>query len=1341
MIKFKYTITLFSVLIAVILVFALGLTLPNATQGVADAVGHTHHYCGKAECSHSVCNKASVEYTELTKTMIESLSTTTNNEYIIPAGKYVLAEDIDISSAINNALIINSGVEVSLCLNGFTLKCASVTNKGNLFLCDCSQNADGSIIVTTYNGVNNENQFVMYSGVVESIATTLDGYSNYTGAIKANSVSSKIIIYGGEVKATGGNAKIYAIKSDNTSSQLSIYGGVISSSATAVKGGGTTIIEGGRIEGAEGKYSYSSTSGTTTISGGTFVGRIFTGTVDVYKHYLTIVGSKTIQNDGIHLGKIPGSGVYYIDVKEYTGPSTFAISLSESTIEDLVYLANANAGGTVEKVIAKGTTSKLVMDSTRNPDWKLINATEGVNNVVKLNHIGHTGGDGTATCNEGKICEVCKLKYGDVDPSVHTSDSVGYQRNNDGTHDKVHMCCSATIEENITCSLDPDISYSCTSDKKCKDCSYVLEPAGSHRYDGYTVMADCHYQECKDCLMTTDYQVHVYDDDNDMKCNVCDADRVTGYNIFVGEVEVTSANMNDVLGDIDIGATVTYNPITNVLTLNNATIQPHCAVGIDAYDYLNESAIDINIHLIGTNSIIIIGWEEGTGIVSSAGVNISADAGATLNIIAEDENTRQTCGISAETIYIESGSVRVSGDYAAVMSADIIAQAQGSITAKADTLSSATVGEYQGAITVLVGTELAKTVLLTPTYNLSVGGVAVNSSNASDIFDDAESHNGLPTAKYDVLSNTLTLTNANITTFGEFGAIESMLTSAPTNLNIHLVGENFIAIGGDTGIISKNLTITADEGASLTINAIQYGIYLYRGIFAIKSGELLLNAQIAMFLEESGIAIDKYVVVGSKTLEATDLELATIAYIDGINTIVIGDALVENVVKTARIYPHVHEWTSTWAKDDSAHWHECSALGCYISDDTQKYGYAQHAPEHDDGDCTTAENCVCGVETVPISSHSFDNDCDATCNKCSFTREVLHDPNEDDGDCTTPVMCSVCGVVTATAKAQHAFDNACDTSCNNAGCDHSRQISHVPNQDDGDCTTDVLCSICGDIAIEGNLSHTWSDTYLPINSDENKHYYVCTVDGCEGKDSGESHTPNIDAATTEYSKYCTICNYVLEAQLGHTHHYVEVADENYQVSAGNCLTKAVYHKSCECGHVSSETFEGDYNLSVHVMDTFIYVDNNNNTHTKKNECCGTVVHASETHSYDVDDSCVCGAERSIVATYTITIENGTSNGETSVVVNENGTVTVVANVPPQGQEFKGWAVNGEIVSTDEIYTFNVSQNMTITAVFEDMSATIESDLSDGTIAGIVIASVAVLSAIGFVVFWFIKKKK
>ena len=97
------------------------------------------------------------------------------------------------------------------------------------------------------------------------------------------------------------------------------------------------------------------------------------------------------------------------------------------------------------------------------------------------------------------------------------------------------------------------------------------------------------------------------------------------------------------------------------------------------------------------------------------------------------------------------------------------------------------------------------------------------------------------------------------------------------------------------------------------------------------------------------------------------------------------------------------------------------------------------------------------------------------------------------------------------------------------------------------------------------------------------------------------------------------------------------------------------------------------------------------------------------------------------------------NGE-SKFYKEGESVTVTANEPAEGKVFKGWQdESGKIVSTKKEYTFNVSKETTLTAVYED--APDKNGLSGGQIAGIVIGSLAGAGIIGFAIFWFAVRKK
>lgn len=102
----------------------------------------------------------------------------------------------------------------------------------------------------------------------------------------------------------------------------------------------------------------------------------------------------------------------------------------------------------------------------------------------------------------------------------------------------------------------------------------------------------------------------------------------------------------------------------------------------------------------------------------------------------------------------------------------------------------------------------------------------------------------------------------------------------------------------------------------------------------------------------------------------------------------------------------------------------------------------------------------------------------------------------------------------------------------------------------------------------------------------------------------------------------------------------------------------------------------------------------------------------------------------------VTVVGGTGGGKFTA----GESVTVTAE-DKEGKVFKGWQdESGKIISTDKSYTFTVTREMTLTAIYEDVLA-VKKGLSSGQIAGIVIGSVAVAGIGAFSIFWFAVKKK
>ena len=108
------------------------------------------------------------------------------------------------------------------------------------------------------------------------------------------------------------------------------------------------------------------------------------------------------------------------------------------------------------------------------------------------------------------------------------------------------------------------------------------------------------------------------------------------------------------------------------------------------------------------------------------------------------------------------------------------------------------------------------------------------------------------------------------------------------------------------------------------------------------------------------------------------------------------------------------------------------------------------------------------------------------------------------------------------------------------------------------------------------------------------------------------------------------------------------------------------------------------------------------------------------------------------------------NGGTGAGTYKEGESVTVTAEDKDGKVFAGWKdESGKTVSEEKSYTFTVTGERTLTAVYEDAPSgdgeitppAKKKGLSGGAIAGIAVGSVAVAGLGGFSVFWFVIKKK
>lgn len=179
----------------------------------------------------------------------------------------------------------------------------------------------------------------------------------------------------------------------------------------------------------------------------------------------------------------------------------------------------------------------------------------------------------------------------------------------------------------------------------------------------------------------------------------------------------------------------------------------------------------------------------------------------------------------------------------------------------------------------------------------------------------------------------------------------------------------------------------------------------------------------------------------------------------------------------APVPSHKHKWASEWTTNETHHWHECTADGCDLTDNSQKKGYSTHG-------------------------------------------------GEDDGDCTTPLLCSECGYTIAEKKDRHDFgewvsvgDGTHKTTCKNAGCGQTSVKDCFGGK--ATCTKKAVCGTCGgeygnlDPDNHSDLRHIEAKAATKT-AEGNIEYWYCS--GCGRYFADRDRTKEITKADTVTAK-------------------------------------------------------------------------------------------------------------------------------------------------------------------------------------------------------------------------------
>ena len=295
----------------------------------------------------------------------------------------------------------------------------------------------------------------------------------------------------------------------------------------------------------------------------------------------------------------------------------------------------------------------------------------------------------------------------------------------------------------------------------------------------------------------------------------------------VAGVEVTDANSGNLTTIAGVEGKASYDPETQTLTLDNATITTNAVAGI-----ANEGATGLQVKLVGNNTItsasaagMVIGRQtrivgDGKLKVTSTGTSAILMQGAPLSI--------EGCSVVAEGkygIYADKGDVK---EVLTVRTASVEAQgASGSIAGLSNLLLvRCIINQPQGAaydktlkgVAKDGGLVTDRVVIDIEKYGLLIGGIDVTSANY-DAIDKLPGVTG--SLSYDPAKKILRMAYVNIPTDDDKVAVHNQSVDG---LKIEMTGNN--TMSGGTGCIlerpttitgSGNMTITGTKGCGVAL--------------------------------------------------------------------------------------------------------------------------------------------------------------------------------------------------------------------------------------------------------------------------------------------------------------------------------------------------------------------------------------------------------------------------------------------------------------------------------------------------------------------------------------------
>ena len=162
-----------------------------------------------------------------------------------------------------------------------------------------------------------------------------------------------------------------------------------------------------------------------------------------------------------------------------------------------------------------------------------------------------------------------------------------------------------------------------------------------------------------------------------------------------------------------------------------------------------------------------------------------------------------------------------------------------------------------------------------------------------------------------------------------------------------------------------------------------------------------------------------------------------------------------------------HKFSEDWTSDETGHWHACEVCG-------EKDSVVKHVPGEEAGEYTDQICTVCERVLVPALGHTH-----------RYDETFKYDANGHWQLCT--------GCQEATEAVTHTFDGDCDESCDE--CGYQRKITHpVGDWEYTESGHWKTCSNCSEKLEEGQ--HSWDAGYIKTQATTTNTglvIYHCTV--------------------------------------------------------------------------------------------------------------------------------------------------------------------------------------------------------------------------------------------------------